>query len=102
MKQKCHILRGIALPLVLAIGALPHWSSPQSSFTWNGGGGDNFWTTGGHRGGTAPGSLQNFLNFARTTRVNKTNNFSQRTRRYQIHFKDGTPALPANRHLLNC
>ena len=27
----------------------------QGSFTWNGGGGDNNWTTGANWGGTAPG-----------------------------------------------
>src|SRR5437016_3556592 len=37
-------------------------------FTWNGGGTDGNWTTGGNWGGIAPGSPQNNLDFAGNTR----------------------------------
>src|SRR4029077_7286183 len=67
-----------------------------TAFTWNGGGGDNFWTTGGNWGGTAPSSLQSFLNFDGSTRTSNSNNFTPASGGFQIYFKNTAGAFALN------
>src|SRR5467141_3168752 len=80
----------------LALAFAPQATLAQSSFTWNGGGGDNFWTTGGNWGGTAPDSPQAFLNFNGSTRTSNSNNFSAASAGFQIYFKNTASAFVLN------
>ena len=66
----------------------------QSSYTWNGNGGDdNFGTGANWNGGNAPSSLQSFLNFAGTTRLTPNNNYTAYSGAYQIYFNSGAGAF---------
>jgi autotransporter-associated beta strand protein len=61
----------------------------QSSYTWTGGGGDNNFGTGANWGGTAPGSLQSYLNFSGSTRPTPNNNYGDYAGGFQIYFNSG-------------
>ncbi len=65
----------------------------QSTYTWNGGGTDNNWTTAANWGGTAPGSPQAFLNFGGSTRLAPSNNFSAGSAGFKIYFTAGAGAF---------
>ncbi len=74
-----------------ALTGLAH--AQPAAFTWNGGGADGNWTTGGNWGGSAPGSPQVFLNFNGAARTTNTNNFAAGSPGYQIYFKNGANAF---------
>jgi fibronectin-binding autotransporter adhesin len=91
-----------ALTLIaLALALIPLQGLAQSSFTWNGGGGDNLWTTGGNWGGTAPGSPQAFLNFDGSTRTSNSNNFAVGSAGFQIYFKNTASTFTLNGNSIN-
>src|ERR1043166_8211159 len=96
MKDRIHLT--ILSLLVASVGLLGMGGEAfgQGAFTWNGGGSDNFWTTGGNWGGTAPGSPQAFLNFAGSTRLSNSNNFSAGSAGYQIYVKSGAGSFTLN------
>src|SRR5437773_10573336 len=87
LPQSCLLLS------VLASLAFVPTASAQSSFTWNGGGTDNNWTTAANWGGTAPGSPQAILNFAGSTKTSNTNNFSAGSAGYRILFNSGASSF---------
>ena len=64
-------------------------ASAQSSYTWNGGGGDNNFGTGANWGGTVPSSLQSYLNFSGNTRPTPINNYGDYAGGYQIYLNSG-------------
>jgi fibronectin-binding autotransporter adhesin len=85
--------QSLKIATLLALIFLTPKLSAQSTFTWNGGGTDGNWTTGGNWGGTAPASPQAFLNFNGATRTTNTNNFSAGGAGFQIYFKSGANAF---------
>ena len=66
----------------------------QSSYTWNGGSssGSN-WNDGNNWGGTGPSSPQAYLNFAGSTRLINTNDFTADSSGFQIYFNSGAGAF---------
>ncbi|HEX9046544.1 MAG TPA: autotransporter-associated beta strand repeat-containing protein, partial [Verrucomicrobiae bacterium] len=69
---------------------LPESSRAQSSYTWTGGSGSGGnWSDANNWGGAAPASLQSFLNFTNSTRLNNTNDFAAGSAGWQIYFKGG-------------
>ncbi len=69
--------------------------------TWDGGGGDNNWQTGGNwDANTAPGATD-VLFFGGTTRLNNTNNFSANTQFNGITFNSGAELFVLNGNAIN-
>ncbi len=66
-----HIIRHLAL---LAAGLMVTLTSANAAnYTWSGGGGDNYWSTGANWGGSAPGVTGQALFFAGSTRLTPDN-----------------------------
>jgi len=85
-----------ALAAALCIN-LPISTQAQFNETWDGGGGDDNWTTGNNwADNTAPGSPQGILNFAGTTRLTPNNNFGSYSGGYRIFFNSGAGAFTLN------
>ncbi|MFM2081905.1 MAG: hypothetical protein RL380_596, partial [Verrucomicrobiota bacterium] len=63
------------------------------TFTWNGGGGDGNWSTGANWGGSGPSDPQNTLNFAGSTRLANTNDFSAGSSGHRLFFNSGASAF---------
>jgi len=69
----------------------------QFSETWDGGGGDNNWTTGQNwADDSAPASPQGNLNFAGSTRLTPNNNFAAYSGGFRIFFNSGAGAFTLN------
>lgn len=76
---------------LILLASAGQFSMAQSSYTWNGGGGnDNMSNSGNWSGGTPAGS--EYINFAGGTRLTPTNDLSA-TSRYQIYFNSGASAF---------
>src|SRR2546427_2309554 len=82
----------VTVSALLAIWT-PGPSFAQSTFTWNGGGADNNWNTGGNWGGTAPTTPQANLHFAGTTRPINTNNLGSFASGFRIFLDSGASAF---------
>jgi hypothetical protein len=67
----CRSLALVCVAAVLAV-AVPATGEAQTTFTWNGGGADNNWTTAANWGGTAP-VADDLLVFSGATRPSNTN-----------------------------
>jgi len=94
------ILRIISV-LTLGILVAPSVALGQSSYTWNGAGADNNWSTGGNWGGSGPSSPQAYLNFAGTTRTTSNNNFANGSAGFQIYFNSGAGAYTLTGNAIN-
>ena len=68
--------------------------------TWNGGGGDANWMTGGNWGGTAP-SASNALTFSGTVQLANNNNFPANTQFDGITFDNTAGAFTLNGNTIN-
>ncbi len=77
--------------LMIIASVFPFSASAQTSETWDGGGGDNFWGTGNNWADNSAPTGNNFLNFAGTTRLDTTNNLS--IAGYRIFFNSGAGAF---------
>ncbi len=88
---------------ILLLTALASQAGAQSTFTWNGGSGTdgNLTTSANWVGGSAPGSLQNFVHFAGTTRLTPANNFGAFGAGYQIFFDSGAGAFTLSGNAIN-
>ncbi len=88
---------------VIAVSSLvvPSLALGQSSYTWNGAGSDNNWSTGGNWGGSGPSSPQAYLNFAGTTRTTSNNNFANYSPGFQIYFNSGAGAYTLTGNAIN-
>jgi len=76
-------------------GALPALAQPDE--TWDGGGGDDNWTTGNNwADNSAPGSPQGIIRFAGSTRLTPNNNFGNYSGGYRIYFQSGASAFSVN------
>lgn len=71
-----------------------------SAQTWNGGGGDNNWTTAGNWGGTPPVAGNN-LTFAGSTRPDPVNDFAAATNFGSIIFSAGAGAFTLTGNSIN-
>ncbi|MSU56718.1 MAG: hypothetical protein EXS35_00800 [Pedosphaera sp.] len=78
------------LATVLLLGEIT--GANAANKTWNGGGGDNNWQTGGDWGGTAP-SAGDSLFFGGSTRLTTTNNFAANTSFVGLTFNSGAGAF---------
>lgn len=97
------LLTSIRLTLAFALATFGVMvMAPQSAhaggatFTWNGGGSDNNWSTGNNWGGTAPSDAQNCLKFSGSTRTSSTNNFTAYAGGWQIIFTNSSSAFTLN------
>ncbi|PYJ04945.1 MAG: hypothetical protein DME25_09275, partial [Verrucomicrobia bacterium] len=78
--------------MALLCAAQHAWA--QGNFTWDGGGTDNNWTTAANwNPDGAPGSPQNNLNFAGSTRLTPNNNFGNYSAGYRIFFNSGASSF---------
>jgi len=77
------------------------WGQPYS-YTWNGGGSDDNWTTGANWGGSGPSSSPyGYLNFAGSTQLTSNNNFANYSSGYQIYFNAGAGAYTLTGNAIN-
>lgn len=70
MKRQSNLIRRLALAAGLIVAFT---STHAANFTWDGGGGDDLWSTGANWGGTAPGATGQTLFFAGSTRLTPNN-----------------------------
>ncbi len=91
-------LAGAVLSVLLATASA---AFSQSTYTWTGGGSDNNWGTGGNWGGSAPSSLQSYLNFGGTTKLNANNNYTAGSGGFQIYFNSGAGAFTLSGNAIN-
>ncbi len=81
--------------LAVFAGLVPVAAHAQATLTWNGGGGDNNWTTAANWGGTAP-VAGDLLVFSGTTRPSNTNDFAAATTFDSITLSQGGFTLAGN------
>jgi fibronectin-binding autotransporter adhesin len=96
------LLLRILSVLTLSLLAWPSGAWGQSSYTWNGNGGNsNFGTGGNWVGGSAPSSLQSYINFAGTNNTTANNNYTAYSSGYQIYFNSGAGAFTVTGNAIN-